>query len=235
MTEEFPVRIYASDISALADADLYAKAYAAVSDERKAKTDRFVFPEGKYRSLGVELLLRFGLSDLSVDSKNLKLGYGAMKKPYLIDYPEIQFNQSHSGTYAMCAFSKTAVGCDVEKMSRCDLAVARRFFFAGEYESILARKTPDEQKTQFFRLWTMKESFMKATGLGLSLGLKNFEIFPDGDVISVKQTVDSNEWHFHEYSFDDEYACTACGLSESFEDEVRVVSIKDVVERVGVY
>lgn len=76
---------------------------------------------------------------------------------------------------------------------------------------------------------------MKATGLGLSLGLKNFEIFPDGDVISVKQTVDSNEWHFHEYSFDDEYACTVCGLSDSFEKEVRVVSIKDVVERVGVY
>lgn len=235
MTEDFPVRIYASDISALADADLYAKAYASVSDERKAKTDRFVFPEGKYRSLGVELLLRLGLLDLSVDSKNLKLGYGAMKKPYFIDHPMIQFNQSHSGTYAICAFSKSAVGCDVEKMSRCDLAVARRFFFAGEYESILARKTPDEQKTQFFRLWTMKESFMKATGLGLSLGLKNFEIFPDGDVISVKQTVDSRKWHFHEYSFDDEYACTVCGLCESFEKEVRVVSIKDVVERVGMY
>ncbi|HJJ30980.1 MAG TPA: 4'-phosphopantetheinyl transferase superfamily protein [Methanocorpusculum sp.] len=231
MTEDFPVRLYAADVSELSDADLYAKAYAAVSDERKAKTDRFTFPEGKYRSLGVEILLQFGLAGLGADSANLKFGYGEMKKPYLADLPEIQFNQSHSGKYAVCAFAPSAVGCDVEKLSRCDFAVARRYFFAGEYESILARKTPDEQKKQFFRLWTMKESFMKATGLGLSLGLKNFEIFPDGDVISVKQTADSNQWFFHEYAFDEEYACTVCALQNCFEKEVRLVSFKDVIER----
>ncbi|HJJ38759.1 MAG TPA: 4'-phosphopantetheinyl transferase superfamily protein [Methanocorpusculum sp.] len=232
MTEdEFPIRLYAADISVFSDTKLYAKAYASVSDERKAKTDRYLFPEGKYQSLGVELLLRLGLLDLGIDTGNLMFEYGAMKKPSLANHPEILYNQSHSGKYAICAISKSAVGCDVEKMSNCDLAIARRFFFAGEYDSILARKTPEEQKKQFFRLWTMKESFMKSTGLGLSLGLDSFEIFPDGDVISIRQTADDNQWFFKEYSFDEEYACSVCALQNCFENEVRMVSFKDDIER----
>ena len=225
----FPVRLYAADVTALERDVLYDRAYAAVSEERRRKTDHFRFGSDRRLSLGAELLLRCGLNELGIGSAPPAIGYTKEGKPFLSAYPDIHVNISHSGTYAVCAVSPAPVGCDIELHKDDMLSVAERFFYADEYISILGQPTPDAQKKQFFRLWTLKESFMKATGLGMKLPLNQFRISIQGEDISVQESVDANHWYFKEYTVDDGYACSACSLTPCFEQEVRMRSIEDIL------
>ena len=230
MTQKpFPVRLYAADVTELERDALYVRAYSAVSEERKKKTDRFRFGSDRRLSLGAELLLRCGLNELGIGSAPPAIGYTKEGKPFLSAYPDIHVNISHSGTYAVCAVSPAPVGCDIELHKDDMLSVAERFFYADEYASILGQPTPDAQKKQFFRFWTLKESFMKATGLGMTLPLNQFRISIQGEDISVQESADTNRWYFQEYAVDDEYACSACSLASCFEKNVRMRLIEDIL------
>jgi 4'-phosphopantetheinyl transferase len=99
--------------------------------------------------------------------------YGAHGKPQ-IEGP--RFNISHSGGLALIALGQAEVGVDVElpRRRRTD-DIARRFFSPGEKERLFA--LDDEPRYEaFFRLWTCKEAFLKATGEGLSRSLRSYEV-----------------------------------------------------------
>ena len=102
----------------------------------------------------------------------------------------IKFNISHSGTKVMCAVSDHDIGCDVEQIVDIDMEIAKRFFFAEEYEALMKCTCRESRNDLFFRYWTLKESFMKATGLGFELALDSFCIMLDSADISVRQNVD---------------------------------------------
>jgi 4'-phosphopantetheinyl transferase len=89
---------------------------------------------------------------------------------------ELRFNLSHSGGRALIALARVEVGADVEhlKKRRTD-DIARRFFAAGEQQSLFAL-APAEREQAFFRLWTCKEAFLKVTGEGLSRSTRSYEI-----------------------------------------------------------
>lgn len=102
---------------------------------------------------------------------------GAQGKPF-VERPTTrwQFNLSHSrGLIFLALAYDTAVGVDVEYCQRktdC-LELARHFFHPREIQQLEALPA-DEQRQHFFRLWTLKEAYIKAVGSGLSHGLDNF-------------------------------------------------------------
>jgi 4'-phosphopantetheinyl transferase len=102
--------------------------------------------------------------------------YGPHGKPYLAGSP-LRFNISHSGALALIALSRAEVGADVElpRPRRSD-AIARRFYAPGEIERLFAERDAERRADAFFRLWTCKEAFLKATGEGLSRSTRSFEI-----------------------------------------------------------
>lgn len=233
-----PVRLYAADASELADTTLYAAAYAAASGQRRQKTDRLLFEKDRRLSLAAELLLRFGLSEAGVKPDTLEFGYGEHGKPYLSSFPEIQFNLSHSGTRAVCAISPAAVGCDIERITEPAAAVAGKVFSKSEYDAVFGQESFDAQKEMFFRIWTRKESFVKATGLGVFKSLEIFEAAKDNP--DETAAADSNQspvltdpeghrWFFREYRFDKEYACSVCSAQDFFDEEVHEVRLGDVL------
>ncbi len=90
----------------------------------------------------------------------------------------LQFNISHSHELALCAVSaRREVGIDLEYLRPLSEAVplAKRFFSTGEHALIQALPV-EEQAYVFFRLWTAKEAYLKATGKGLSHPLDQVEI-----------------------------------------------------------
>ena len=101
----------------------------------------------------------------------IRKGYGG--KPYLAKEPDIHFNLSHSGEWAVCAISSSPVGVDIQHCDEGRRDVASRFFHREEirYLDSLPQFRRDEG---FYRLWTLKESFVKATGRGLDLPLRSF-------------------------------------------------------------
>ena len=211
MAEIKPV-LYAAAVAPLADRKLYAAAYAAVSPARQEKTDRFRFDKDKRLSLGAELLLRHALRSEGLGELPMAFDYGAQGKPHFQD-GDVFFNLSHSGEYVVCALAACEVGCDVEKITPIDLNIARRFFFHSEYDDIAAQTTETARNDLFFRYWTLKESFMKVTGLGMKLPLDAFEIVR-GTEITVRQSVDERPYSFAEFDDLIGYKCALCAAGD---------------------
>ena len=74
--------------------------------------------------------------------------------------------------------SDREVGCDIEKIVDAPLGVSDRFFHLKEAEYI---RSAEDKNRAFFTLWTLKESYMKMTGRGMSLPLDSFEVVPTAE------------------------------------------------------
>lgn len=206
--------VYIADTDSLRDGDLFQDVYCAVSEERRAKTDRKRFSKDKRLSLGVEYLLMTACRDLGVIYRNQKVITDKFGKPRF-DCSGIFFNLSHSDSRVMCAVSTFPIGCDTEKIIQDRLGVARRFFADSERELISSLKTEDERNKMFFRLWTLKESFMKCTGQGLHLPLSEFSVSFDGDLVTVSQTFTDRKYSFSEYDRSDGFCYSWCLETEN--------------------
>lgn len=98
-----------------------------------------------------------------------------MGKPYFPDGPH--FSISHSENHAFCAISAGNIGIDAEEMDRkIDLRLARRILSESEMARFLAAQ---DQRAALLRLWVLKESYAKLTGLGLGNYLKHTDFDPD--------------------------------------------------------
>ncbi len=200
-------KLYFTDVSPLfSDDDLYYKAYHFATEKRRKKTDLFQLREDRARCIGAELLLRYALKNEGIFSCEIELRCN--QKPYLSDN-RCYFNLSHSGNYVICAVSDSEVGCDIEKQVPISKKIAEKFFTPSEVETIVAGKTPEERNTIFYRFWTMKESFVKALGLGLKLPLNAFQI-DLADSIKLIQSVDPRDFRLEEFAGIDGYCCAVC-------------------------
>jgi len=101
---------------------------------------------------------------------------GKHGKPFVPGH-EVRFNLSHSGALTVCAFARgREVGIDVERENRKvePLKLAQRFFAPDEAEAVR-----NGGREVFFRLWTRKEAYLKALGLGIGgIGLTTFSALP---------------------------------------------------------
>jgi 4'-phosphopantetheinyl transferase len=147
--------------------------------EQRARAVRFRFPEDRARFLLGRALLARSLREFAgVSTAPLKLRLTEQGRPVLVDRPELQFSISHSGGFVAQALSlKSSVGVDLEAVSRLvdQDAIAERILSPGEYAEF--QKLPESKRpAAFFRVWTAKEAYLKAMGLGLPGGLKEVAV-----------------------------------------------------------
>ncbi len=105
-------------------------------------------------------------------------------KPTLGASFDLNFNNSHSGSCALMAFANNQdLGVDVEMIKPMnDLSqIARRFFCPAEADELHALEQ-DARHDAFFRCWTRKEAYLKATGDGLYTPLDSFQVTMRSDV-----------------------------------------------------
>lgn len=172
-----------------------------LSAVRQEKIRSMRFYEDRLLSLGAGLLLDYGLQRYGLRECDAKISCKANRKPYLTQHLDICFNLSHSGTIALAAFGERELGCDVERIGKADLKVASRFFAAGEQQYLESISSPEEKNTAFYRLWTLKESFIKATGAGVRMPLPGFCIhLDDPDHIWADMDHHVLPYEFYEYS-----------------------------------
>lgn len=118
-------------------------------------------------------MLRECLRPCGIDySGDTPVTYGKMGKPSLTEYPEVHYNLSHADGIAACIVSGRECGIDCERVRAFRPRVVKRAF--SESEKQLLEEAPQEEKDLlFFRLWTLKEAYVKAIGLGLSFPLSD--------------------------------------------------------------
>lgn len=210
-------KIYIASTKCLEDEQIFEKWYQAVSKSRQDKIDRLRFPKDKRQSLAAELLLKKALALNGIYEYHIEADqYG---KPYLIGEDSVKFNLSHSEEQVMCVLSDQEVGCDVEKIRDTDYKIAKHFF-AKEERDALDYAAGDEKKDLFFRIWTLKESFMKATGLGMGLSLKDFYFKFDEKQVDVYQSLNEEQYYFKEVDFFDGYKYAVCSRNPLIHDSI---------------
>ena len=167
------VTLYAASVAALSDPERYAEACRLVSAARRERLDRLSRQADRCRSLVAELLLRRALIDCGLQPP-FEIRLSVAGKPYLPHAP--RFSLSHSGDYAICAVSEREVGCDVERIRPLSPKLAERFFCPEEAAEIAAAPTEEARLLRFFRFWTLKESYVKALGVGMRLPFRAFRL-----------------------------------------------------------
>lgn len=127
-----------------------------------------------------ECLKPFGI----VYSENTETAKNRYGKPSLTEFPNIKYNISHADGISACIVSEYECGIDCENVREYRPQVMKRAFSEDERNSILS--APESEKNLlFFRLWTLKEAYIKAIGMGLSFPMNkaNFS-FEDGKINS---------------------------------------------------
>ena len=203
-------RLVLASVAPLSDPALFARGLSQVSAQRREKIARFRAEGAGRLSLGAALLLNRVLAEAGLPPAGA-FAFGPEGKPWLPDRPGLHFSLSHSGTWVLCALSDAELGCDVEGPRRFDPALARRFFHPDETAWLLSLP-PREQDAAFLRLWTLKESYLKAVGLGLSLPLDAFRILPEGDGFALTPPSDARPWALQSISAEDCF-CAVCALN----------------------
>ncbi len=202
---------YLMNTDFLSDEKTYAKFYAKASLYRKKKIDRFIFRKDKNLSLGAAILMDIGLQAFGLREGGMEYLQESSGKPFFKDRPDIRFSVSHSDQMAMCTFSDSEIGCDIEKTGQFDLKIARRFFTPRENKYILSHPQ-DERSKIFCRIWALKESYIKMTGKGISMGLDSFEISMEKEpLLIIKNSLTT--CFFTEYEIEG-YMAAVCSHNE---------------------
>jgi 4'-phosphopantetheinyl transferase len=156
-----------------------------LTPEEKRRADSFRFPRDRQRFVIRRGIARVILSRyLVLEPRHVRFRYLANGKPVLAEESEgsaLTFNWSHSDGMALYAVARgRMVGVDLERR-RPDmeyLQIAERFFAPGEVAALCALPG-DGRLDAFFSLWTCKEAWVKAAGVGLSCPLEQVELLLD--------------------------------------------------------
>lgn len=96
-------------------------------------------------------------------------------KPFLAEHPNVYFNWSHSGDDGLFMISwDEPVGIDIEHQQKVEYLAIAKILYSKEEQAFLTHLSPDELPYHFFHIWSQKEAFIKAIGMGLSFPTKEF-------------------------------------------------------------
>lgn len=194
------------------DPEVLERFRQSLSEDERLRIARFVFERDRHVRLVARGSLRQALSEYTgeVPAGEFRFGYNQFGKPF-IEHPAlctgVRFNLSHcDGLIAIVIDEGIEVGIDVEVIRPMTdlLRVAGRFFARPEVEDL--RQTPEPACLErFFQYWTLKESYIKARGVGLTLGLDQFWFQLDDTIrIRFADGFDDNSarWEFTQQRVD---------------------------------
>lgn len=184
---------------------------AYISAERYERAMKCKFEADRKRSLCAGYLLSHALKENypAVTTPALTAYAEPNGKPYLPEHPEIHFNLSHSGDYVVCVLDDKMVGIDIEECKTFREGIAKRFFTTEEYEDICSVQGEQERLRHFYTYWVLKESFMKAVGLGMSLEMSAFRVHL-GEQITYEHHVNEKQYEARLYDVADGYCMAVC-------------------------
>ena len=149
-----------------------------LTSKETAKQQRYKFAKDRHDALITRAFIRDLLSYYAdIAPQDWQFEKGEKDKPEIINCPlPLRFNISHTKNLIICAVTlEDDIGCDVENTGRNNdvLAIAERYFSPTESKELFALPVA-QQRNRFFDYWTLKESYIKAWGLGFAIPRKDF-------------------------------------------------------------
>jgi 4'-phosphopantetheinyl transferase len=170
--------------------ELLNKYKKLLSDDETKKQQRYKFSDDRHDALITRAFIRDLLSYYAdIAPNDWHFEKGEKDKPEIVNSPlPLRFNISHTKGLIVCAVTlEDDIGCDVENTTRNNdvLAIADRYFSSDETKELFSLPK-EQQRHRFFDYWTLKESYIKAWGLGLAIPLKDFSFNIIDDLVEQK-------------------------------------------------
>lgn len=213
----------------------YRRLLTALELEQEA---RFYFPKDRHRFLVTRALVRDVLSRYeAIAPQDWRFEQNNYGRPIIVNDAvigkRISFNISHSdGLIILSVTRDRAVGIDTENLTRvAPMQIANKYFSPKEIAAL--NRLPAALRSQrFFELWTLKESYIKARGMGLSIPLDQFSFNLDVDqqiCIEFDKSFDdlSSRWWFWQWRPSSNHIAALCLALE--EDAIPTVITRKVI------
>ncbi len=166
-------------------------------------------------------LLEYALNkEYSLSLSKLEISRTEKGKPYFSQYPDIKFSISHSKSCAACMLSQYECGIDIENLRDFPEKVLKRVCSETELKFV---SSSADRNTASFLLWTLKESYAKATGVGMS-DMKNVSFSFDGDIINSNR----NGFFFDSYRSRTDFILSVCQKSASPELSLNFLTLEEL-------
>ncbi len=204
-----------------------------IDSEKKNKVKKYLNKKDKIRALIGEILIRtIIVKKLKINNKYIKFNKNQYGKPYLKDYPEFNFNVSHSGEYVLCAVDNKSLGIDVEEIKPIECnEIAKNFFTTKEAAYIISQDLKI-QLNRFYEIWTLKESYIKCCGQGMSIPLNSFSI--EVDQYENIKVFSNNEYKEHTFKLLDVdlgYKASICSLNKEISNNITRLEQKTLIDK----
>lgn len=190
-----------------------ARLRSLLTADELAQADRMRFEVDQVQRVVARALVRLALSRgtgvLPSDWRFVRNQYGRPEIATPKEWRHLSFSITHTHGMVACLLSGSAeVGIDAEQIRVIEDAdeIARRYFSAAESRVISSTRRA-ERSEAFLRIWTLKESYVKARGIGLSLPLDEFSLEPDRSSGLVKATFSAgleptpSRWSFQLHAY----------------------------------
>jgi 4'-phosphopantetheinyl transferase len=168
------------------DAEDRRIAWTCLDAEEKARAARFVFERDRIIHVVAHGLVRSVLARYTGEpAAAQKFSVTSYGRPELIQRDgadRLRFNLSHTHGLVACAVTRRRdIGLDVESTTRpAPIEIAERVFSSAELATF-GPLSDSQRDDHFYALWTLKEAYIKARGLGLALSLQSFSVDPKPD------------------------------------------------------
>lgn len=178
--------------------------------------------------LGDILIRKIAKEKYNINFEDLKIVRNEYGKPYCTNIKDFYFNISNSGEWVVCAVSDEEVGIDIEKLEKVDYSVAD-FCFSEEENKYFKSAREEEKLNTFYSLWTLKESYLKNLGKGLSLDLKSFSIMREDKEFKLKVNGEEEDFNFKQFDFDKDYIISLCSKNKYIDDNIKIKHFENII------
>lgn len=225
------MEVYAVQVPKTLDRRAFEELMRHATPEKREKIRKFVREGDRLSSLFADLLIRsIIMKKTGLKNEQICFGKNAYGKPFLMGRDDIHFNLSHSGAWVVAAVDSAPVGIDVEKVQDIDLGLAESFFSEDEHQDLMSQED-NNKMSYFFKLWSLKESYIKIIGKGLSQPLDSFSIrFVTEDQIVVKaEGKEREDIKFAEYHIHNEYKMFLCATHNQLPNDVTMQTSEELI------
>lgn len=201
------IDLWLCDPAEVTDQGLLARYRALLTDEEEGKRARYLFEKDRHRYLVTRAMIRTLLSQYGKrEPARWRFTANRWNKPEIDGRQNpgnLRFNISHTGGLICCVFTRSLdIGVDVENITRRaeTVKIAHRYFSLLEVQALVDHPQTS-QRERFFDYWTLKESYIKACGMGLAIALRDFSfIFNRSGTVDIRfagsRKDDPGLWNF---------------------------------------
>ena len=213
------LKLFAMENSVFDDDTKFYEQLALVDVERRKKVNALAVREKKNASLAAGVILPLALKACGIEGE-VVVENGLWDKPRLVSPQGVHFNLSHSGGWTVVALSDNEVGVDIQQVKPLDMRLAKRFFTENEWRQI--EGAGDGAAELFYRLWTVKEAYLKALGTGLNRPLNSFTVRLTAGGAKIDDGAGGGGWFVSEFDCFKGYrlACVAKEYAPDIDAEI---------------